>query len=323
MRGSLRVFFINEIPQDRCNGSGIYKIENLINGKVYVGKTVNLRKRYGSYKSSYYNRTERQINSYLMSSIDKYGPTNFSFSVLEFCSIDNLSERELFWMVELESTNLEKGYNLRLDSSTGMVAHEATREKISRRVKEEYANGTRSAEAVGAFFSEMWKDDELKDQMRQQVSESRRSFFIQSAKDGTIIAVWNGINQIMNYNRDYKWQNVYAACNGNKKSYRGFLWKRVDDLEYWMIGYVVPDQTELAGRQADESIYETGQYHRGGLYTYEVFDGEDTVEMLGKDLKKLLPGIYHVFCRKKIDKVKHKGYIVTRRKLVEGVKIIH
>lgn len=323
VRGSLRVFFINEIPQDRRNGSGIYKIQNLINGKVYVGKTVNLRKRYGSYKSSYYNRTERQINSYLMSSIDKYGPTNFSFSVLEFCSIGNLSERELFWMVELESTNLEKGYNLRLDSSTGMVAHEATREKISRRVKEEYANGTRSAEAVGAFFSEMWKDDELKDQMRQQVSESRRSFFIQSAKDGTIIAVWNGINQIMNYNRDYKWQNVYAACNGNKKSYRGFLWKRVDDLEDWMIGYVVPDQTELAGRQADESIYEIGQYHRGGLYTYEVFDGEDTVEMLGKDLKKLLPGIYHVFCRKKIDKVKHKGYIVTRRKLVEGVKQIH
>jgi len=234
-----------------------------------------------------------------------------------------MAERELFWMVELSSTDSETGYNLRMDSSTGMITHDSTREKISKRVKKEYADGTRSIEAVSAFFTEMWKDDELKNQMRQQVSESRRSFFIQSKKGGEIVAVWNGINQIMNHNMDYKWQNVYAACNGSKKNYRGFLWKRVDDLEDWMLGYVVPDQTELAGRQADESIYETGQYHRGGLYTYEVFDGEDTVEMLGKDLKKLLPGIYHVFCRKKIDKVKHKGYIVTRRKLVEGVKQIH
>lgn len=315
-------FFINVIPERDKKLSGIYKITNTINNKVYIGKTINFQKRYIAYKAGFKKKDVRKINQYFLNSIEKHGPQSFTFEIVEVCPVEILADRELYWMTAHNSTDQTFGYNLRMDSSTGMITHETTREKISKRVKQEYANGTRSAEAVGAFFSEMWKDDELKDQMRHQVSESRRSFFIQSAKDGTIIAVWNGINQIMNYNRDYKWQNVYAACNGNKKSYRGFLWKRVDDLEDWMVEYVVSDQTELAGRQADESIYETGQYHRGGLYTYEVFDGEDTVEMLGKDLKKLLPGIYHVFCRKKIDKVKHKGYIVTRRKLVEGVKQI-
>lgn len=318
MRSSLKVFFVNEIPAEKRSSSGIYKIENKINGKVYVGKTNNFRKRYTRYKSSYYNRAERQINSYLMKSIDKYRPENFTFSVLEFCSIDALAEKELFWMVALESTHLEKGYNLRMDSSTGMITHDSTREKISKRVKREYADGTRSIEAVSAFFTEMWKDDELKDQMRQQVSESRRSFFIQSTKDGNIVAVWNGINQITNHNRDYKWQNVYAACNGSKKTYRGFLWKRVDELEDWMLEYLVTDSTELAGRKADESIYETGEYHRGGLYMYEVSDGENTEELLGKDLRIMLPNIYHAFCKAKSDTVEHKGYTVTRRKIEQN-----
>lgn len=314
MRSSLREFFINQIPSDRKNEGGIYKIKNLINGKVYVGKTVNFRKRYVSYKSSYFNNTPRQINTYLRNAIDKTKPENFSFSVLEFCDVDIMAERELFWMVELSSTDSEKGYNLRMDSSTGMITHDSTREKISKRVKKEYADGTRSVEAVSIFFREMWKDEDLKDQMRQQVSESRRSFFIQSTKNDEIVAIWDGINQVMNHHRDYKWQNVYAACNGNKKNYRGFLWKRVNELEEWMHEYLVIDNTDLAGRSADQSVYQTGDYHRGGLYTYEVFDGENTEEMLGKELRIMLPNIYHVFYKAGVDTVTHRGYIITRRK---------
>ena len=310
-------FFVNEIPPDKKNSGGIYKIENLINGKIYVGKTINFRKRYVSYKSSYFNNTPRQINAYFRNAIDKTKPENFKFSVLEFCDVDIMAERELFWMVELSSTNSEKGYNLRMDSSTGMVTHDSTREKISNRLKKEYSDGTRSAEEVGIFFNNMWKDEELKDQMRQQVSESRRSFFIQSTKEGNIVAVWNGINQVMNHNKDYKWQNVYAACNGNKKNYRGFLWKRVDELEEWMLEYLVIDNTDLAGRSADESVYQTGNYRRGGLYIYEVFDGEKTEEMAGKDLRILLPNIYHVFHKSGTDIVRHKGYVITRRKFIE------
>lgn len=310
-----RAFFVNEIPAEKRNSGGIYKIENLINGKVYVGKTVNFRKRYVSYKSSYFNNTPRQINSYFRNAIDKAKPENFTFSVLEFCGVEIMAERELFWMVELSSTKPDSGYNLRMDSSTGMITHDSTREKISKRIKKEYVDGTRSREAASEWATNLWKNQELKDQMRQQVSESRRSFFIQSTKDDRIVAVWNGINQIMNHHRDYKWQNVYAACNGSKKNYRGFLWKRVDELEDWMLEFLVADNTDLAGRKADESIYETGEYHRGGLYMYEVSDGENTEEMLGKDLSIMLPNIYHVFCKAKSDTVEHKGYTVTRRKI--------
>lgn len=257
------------------------------------------------------------MNAYFRSAIDKTKPENFSFSVLEFCDVGIMAERELFWMITLSSTDPEKGYNLRMDSSTGMVAHDSTREKISNRMKKEYADGTRSRKAASEWATNLWKNEELKDQMRQQVSESRRSFFIQSTKDAKIVAVWNGINQIMNHHRDYKWQNIYAACNGNKKSYRGFLWNRVDELGDWMLEYLVADNADLAGRKSDESFYESGEYHRGGLYVYEVFDGEKAEEMLGKDLRILLPNIYHAFYKAKSDVVEYKGYKITRRKLEE------
>lgn len=310
-------FFINLIPEEHKKSSGIYKISNLINGKVYIGKTVGFQKRYVAYKASYKKKDIRKINPYFLNSIQKHNPENFKFEVIEVCPIEMLSERELHWMVECKSTEPSIGYNLRMDSSTGMVTHDSTREKISNRLKKEYAEGTRTREAISEWATNLWKDEELKDQMRQQVSESRRSFFIQSTKDIKVVAVWNGINQIMNHNRDYKWQNVYAACNGSKKNYRGFLWKRVDELEEWMLEYLVTDNTDLAGRKAGKSVYETGEYHRGGLYTYEVFDGENTEEMLGKDLRVLLPNIYGAFCKAGVDMVRHKGYTITRRKLEE------
>ena len=77
------------------------------------------------------------------------------------------------------------------------------------------------------------------------------------------------------------------------------------------------DNTDLAGRSADESIYETGEYHRGGLYIYEVFDGENTEEMAGKDLRIMLPNIYGAFYKAGVYTVTHKGYTITRRKYEE------
>jgi hypothetical protein len=99
------------------------------------------------------------------------------------------------------------------------------------------------------------------------------------------------------------------------------LWKRVDELEEWMLDYLVTDNTDLAGRSADESVYQTGKYHRGGLWIYEVSDGENTEEMAGKDLRILLPNIYGVFYRLKTDTVKHKGYTITRRKFGENIAV--
>lgn len=67
----------------------IYKITNLINGKSYVGQTIqalNVRFRSHLREDTYLGRTMR-----------KYGLENFSVEVIEECdTLELLNEREIF-----------------------------------------------------------------------------------------------------------------------------------------------------------------------------------------------------------------------------------
>jgi group I intron endonuclease len=137
------------------NKSGIYKVENIVNGKVYIGKTKNFYKRYHQYLYDIKSKNTNRINRYLLASIEKYGIESFTFKVVEFCDLEDIASRELYWIQELNSTNREYGYNLRLDSSTGMVTHPETSEKISKRLRREWESGARDSHSEKLKLS--WK----------------------------------------------------------------------------------------------------------------------------------------------------------------------
>ena len=85
----------------------IYKITNLINGKVYIGqtrRTIEIRWRDHVYDSK---RSEYPIHR----AIRKYGVDNFKIEMLEECENDKLDEKEIYWIKEYDSTNSDKGYN--------------------------------------------------------------------------------------------------------------------------------------------------------------------------------------------------------------------
>lgn len=147
--------------------SGIYKITNLINNKVYVGKTNNFYKRYYCYKSAIKRQDINKINQYFLNSINKYGSDNFEFSIIEFCNIEDLKSRELYWIKKLKSTNRVFGYNLRIDSSTKMVTHPRTSLKISNRLKKEWNDGIRSQHAKK--LKNNWKNNADRKELQSEL----------------------------------------------------------------------------------------------------------------------------------------------------------
>lgn len=85
---------------------GIYKIQNLIDGKIYIGQSVHIQARFNQHKSEAKNGNTRP----LYNAIRKYGIENFSFEIIEECPKEKLNEREVYWIKKYNSFN--NGYNL-------------------------------------------------------------------------------------------------------------------------------------------------------------------------------------------------------------------
>ena len=87
------------ILKENKNKSGIYKWTNLNNGKRYIGSAINLSNRLSDYYSTTYMEYALNIgNSSIYNAILKYGHSNFSLIILEYCSPEQCIQREDFYI---------------------------------------------------------------------------------------------------------------------------------------------------------------------------------------------------------------------------------
>ena len=104
----------------------IYKITNLINGKIYIGKdTTNDKNYYGS-------------GLLIKRAIKKFGIENFKKEILDECfTNEELKKKEVFWIDKLNSTDLEKGYNISKGGDGGdVITNHPNKEKIIEKISE-------------------------------------------------------------------------------------------------------------------------------------------------------------------------------------------
>ena len=87
---------------------GIYKVKNLINSKVYIGQSVDIEKRWSTHIAELNNNYH--YNAHLQRAWNKYGKENFEFSIVEECDVNQLNQREIYWISKFNS--YEDGYNL-------------------------------------------------------------------------------------------------------------------------------------------------------------------------------------------------------------------
>ena len=90
---------------------GIYGIKNKINGKIYVGKSIQIEKRMARHKRILFNN--EHFNKHLQNSFNKYGCDEFEFFVIEQTSPEHLIDREQHWVDHF--LNGEGVYNKMLD----------------------------------------------------------------------------------------------------------------------------------------------------------------------------------------------------------------
>lgn len=120
---------------DYPKGAGIYKLTCNDNGKIYIGKSVNLNSRLKDYP-----KCRNSIGLYIKNAIMKHGWNSFSVEVLEtFENFDkerdhnSLLDKESEYMRLFDSTNRKIGYNICGYSTdrTGIPHSEETKMKIS------------------------------------------------------------------------------------------------------------------------------------------------------------------------------------------------
>ena len=122
------------ILKDNAGKSGIYMLTNKLTGDIYVGQSIDLRKRFLNYFNlSYLSRRNELI---ICRAIIKYGYSNFSITILEYCDKCDLDIREQHYFDVLNPKyNIQK---IAGGSSKGLILSEETKNKISKALKGVY-----------------------------------------------------------------------------------------------------------------------------------------------------------------------------------------
>jgi group I intron endonuclease len=131
------------IYKENISKSGIYRLNNLITSMSYIGSTINLTRRLRTYFSlGSLNKELFKGNSRIYNALLKYGYSNFSLDILEYCEPSILILREQYYINILNPEyNILKVAGNRL----GFKHSEATIEKMSG-INNHFYNKTHSYE---------------------------------------------------------------------------------------------------------------------------------------------------------------------------------
>jgi len=121
----------------------VYKITNLLNNKVYIGKTKDLKKRWSQHCAN------QKKNSLIAKAIQKYGFENFKFETLFESKDELLVNEQEFLFIKQENCLVPNGYNLRCEIESKLAIHEISKDKISKTQQGKKNNKKTSSEFIG------------------------------------------------------------------------------------------------------------------------------------------------------------------------------
>ena len=198
----------------------IYKTTNLINGKIYIGQSINNDPKYlGS-------------GVFLKNAIEKHGKENFLKEVIDVAdSVDELNEKEIYWIEKYNSTDKNIGYNLCSGGKGFKIYYGKTDEQISEihenlsKIHKEKWNNIllnmsddelkKLSESRSEISKKSWdiSDDEYKEKCKRISEGIKNSDFdfksqLKSYWDSLTNEERNKINQKRNLSNSEFWKNM-------------------------------------------------------------------------------------------------------------------
>lgn len=99
---------------------GIYQLKNRVNGKIYIGQSIDIYDRWTRHKNASFYKNGKDYNILLYRAIRKYGWDNFEKTILEICTQEDLDDKERYYIEKFKSYDTNKiGYNLRYGGQNG------------------------------------------------------------------------------------------------------------------------------------------------------------------------------------------------------------
>lgn len=195
----------------------IYKWQNKINNKTYIGQTIHPKKRYNQHKNG-----ERADKQYIDRAIKKYGVENFDYNVIDRLTANTKEElrekldRQEIHYISLYGSHISKnGYNITLGGlSRGNFQHtQDTKDLLSRMRK-----GKKLNESTKKAISEGHKGLILSKEHKEKLKESHKGDqipILQLTIEGKEVAKFESIKEasrVTGINR-----GGISACINNKQ----------------------------------------------------------------------------------------------------------
>lgn len=204
----------------------IYQIKNSINGKVYVGKTLeSVEKRWKEHQRD--SQRARCKDRPLYRAMNKYGIDKFEISILEEVSDEVVNEKEKYWIELLGS--YKDGYNATLGGDGKAYADYDLIFSLWNEGKNNQdicsITGYDSSTVTNALNNRGVSEEERQRRGRQSVS---RCVAMLDKNTFEILKVFPSLTEAYAFLGKQHSGHIASVCNGKRKTAYGYSWKYLE-----------------------------------------------------------------------------------------------
>jgi len=258
---------------------GVYKITNILNGRVYIGSTSCFRKRAASHKCNL--EANRHLNKFMQNDFNKSGTESFLFEVLEVVAGDKQErlDREQFY-IDQWYDNQKNCYNLvkqARDTRSGTRNKKQIDPLTDNRCKpfseERLAKHT-------AKLKDTWQDPKLKEGSRQNAikqwsNQSVNNITVTNRVTGEKVIITGSVRQFC-LERGISYKAFHQLVKGKLKSSGG-----------WYMGEDEPVYIDQTGGKREPLSKEHRAKIAGGKFAGRKLVRDDGEELLlGSNIKE-------------------------------------